>query len=252
MIATDILTRLKQHGIQDGESVGVVSSYGKGAEIDTKNNTRDLVVVANTGDIDLDNEVVIPSGADTKYFERNRMIFADHQYDLSQVAGKMRHLHKYPTEADHKAWRVRAHVNNNPIGNAVWTIVEETGQIGVSVGFIAKEYGPPDDEERKAYRGKDGSTPRSIVREWEWFELSFTALPCNVACQSLAMTQGKSADMLNEVERLVTKGRIDRESAYLLGMPITPKRKMHAVTDRISLRPQLEPVNVFEWGVVRG
>ena len=89
MNATTILTRLKQHGIQDGETVGVVSSYGKGAELETKTDSRELIVVANTGDIDLDNEVVVPSGADTRYFERNRMIFADHQYDLSQVAGRL-------------------------------------------------------------------------------------------------------------------------------------------------------------------
>jgi hypothetical protein len=242
MNATTILTRLKSHGIQDGETVGVVSSYGKGAELHTKSASRELIVVANTGDIDLDNEVVVPSGADTRYFERNRMIFADHQYDLGQVAGKMRRLDKYPSEADHKSWRVRAYVNDNPIGNAVWTIVEETGQIGVSIGFIAKDYGPPDDNERKAYKSRDGSVPRSIVREWDWFELSFTALPCNVACQSLTVTEGKSADMLNEVERLVTKGRIDRESAYMLGMPIAPKRKMHAVTERVQLRPTLAPI----------
>lgn len=255
MIATDILHRLKQHpGVLDQSTMGVVSSFGKGAEIRVKSDerTRDLVVIANTDDIDLDNEVVVPSGANTAYFERNKQIFADHMYDLGNVVGTLRNLYRYPSETNHKAWKVVMHLHDNALGKAAQTIVEETGQIGVSIGFIAKEYGPPDDEERKAYRSKDGASPRSIVREWDWFELSVTALPCNVACQSMTMTQGKSLDMLHEVERLVTKGRIDRESAYLLGMPIEPKRKFHAVTDRISLRPQLEPVNVYEWGAVRG
>lgn len=226
----DIITRLKAHpGIADDATVGVVSSFGKGAEVVDKADTRDILVTANTQDIDLDNEVVVPSGADTTYFERNKMIFADHMYDLSQVAGKLRQLDKYPSDADHKSWRVRAHINDNPIGNAIMTIVRETGQIGVSVGFKALSFGPPTEEELAKY-SIDGSTLRSIVRAWEWFELSFTALPCNVACQSMGLTEGKSVDMYNAVDELVTKGLIDRESASLLGMPISAKRKMHAVS----------------------
>jgi len=242
----DILTRLKSHpGISEDATVGVVSSFGKGAEVVTKSErTRDIVVTANTGDIDLENEVVIPSGANTEYFVRNGMIFADHLYDLNQVAGKMRRLDKYPSETDHKSWRVRAHVADNPIGNTVMTIVRETGQIGVSIGFVAKDFGPPDDSEKKAF-SKGGQAPRSVVREWDWFELSFTALPCNVACQSMAVTEGKSADMMNAVDELVTKGLIDRNSAHLLGMPITPKRKVFAVSG------QTASVKVFDWGSVR-
>ncbi|MBO6739051.1 MAG: hypothetical protein JJ916_04240 [Phycisphaerales bacterium] len=250
MNATNILHRLKGHNVtvKDGERIGVVSSFGRGAQIVTKSDrTRDIVVTANTGDIDLDNEVVIPSGANTAYFERNKMIFADHMYDLNQVAGKMRRLDKYPSETDHQSWRVRAHINDNPIGNTVRTIVEETGQIGVSIGFIAKDYGAPTEDERKRFKSADGSTPHSVVREWDWFELSFTALPCNVACQSMAMTEGKSADMLEAVDRLVTKGLIDRESASLLGMPITPKRKVHAVS---APAPRRSVVKVYEWGSV--
>lgn len=248
MNSSTILHRLKQHpGVLDQSTIGVVSSFGKGAEVETKNNTRDIVVVANTSDIDLDNEVVVPSGADTSYFQRNGMIFADHMYDLGQVAGKMRRLDKYPSETEHRAWRVRATIANNPIGNTVKTIIEETGQIGVSIGFIATDYGPPTEDERKSFKRPNGETPQSVVRSWKWFELSFTALPCNVACQSLAVTEGKSLDMLNAVDELVTKGLIDRESAALLGMPIGAKRKFHAVTDRKSLRPVLK---VFEWGSV--
>lgn len=240
MNATTILTRLKAHeGIGADDRVGVVSSFGKGAEVITKERTRDIVVIANTGDIDLDNEVVVPSGADTGYFERNKMIFADHLYDLNQVAGRMRTLEKYPSADNHKAWRVRAHIADNPIGNTVRTIVEETGQIGVSIGFVADDYGPPTDDERKAYKAADGSTPQSVVRSWKWFELSFTALPCNVACQSMTVTEGKSLDMLNAVDELVTKGVIDRDSAARLGMPITAKRRFHAV-GRKTLRPMLE------------
>ena len=250
MNATTILTRLKQHpGVLDQSKMGVVSSFGKGAEVRVKSDdrTRDLVVIANTDDIDLDNEVVVPSGANTSYFERNKQIFADHQYDLGNVVGTLRNLYRYPNETDHKAWRVVMHLHDNALGKAAQTIVEKTGQIGVSIGFVAKKFGPPDDEERKAYRSKDGTSPRSIVREWDWFELSVTALPCNVACQSLAVTQGKSADMLNEVERLVTKGQIDRESAYLLGMPIEPKRKVFAVSEP---NPRRSVLQVYPWGSV--
>jgi hypothetical protein len=247
MNATNILHRLKGHpGIDDDARVGVVSSFGKGAQIIVKsddNRARHLEVIANTDDIDLDNEVVIPGGANTAYFQRNKQIFADHVYDLGNVVGVLRHLYKYPSDTDHKAWRVKMHLHDNPLGNAAMRIVEETGQIGVSIGFVAKDYGAPTEDERKRFKSADGSTPHSVVREWDWFELSVTALPCNVACQSMAMTEGKSADMLDAVDRLVTKGLIDRESASLLGMPITPRRKMHAVS---SPAPRRSVVKVYE------
>jgi hypothetical protein len=224
-----LIDRLKSHpAVKSDSTIGVVSSFGKGAEVDIKSDTRDIVVIANTNDIDLESEVVVAAGADTSYFVKNGHIFADHVYDIANGAGKLRSLSPYPSKTDHKAWKVRARINDNPIGNAIKTIVEQTGQIGVSIGFMAKDFGQPNEDEMAIY-GVGDKLIRSIVRTWDWFELSFTLLPCNVSCQSMATVEGKSLDMMNAVDRMVTKGLFSREIASTLGAPISPKRKIYTV-----------------------
>lgn len=232
----NIIERLKKHpAVKADSSFGVVSSFGKGAEIQEGNDLRDIVVIANTNDIDLESEVVVASGADTAYFEKNKHIFADHMYDVANGAGKLRHLDPHPSKENHKGWRVRARINDNPIGNAIKTIVEQTGQIGVSIGFIAKDFGPPTEAELAEFGGGDREI-RSVVRAWQWFELSFTLLPCNVFAQSIGglmgeVVEGKSLDMLHAVDNMVVKGLIGRDIANLLGAPISAKRKIYRVPE---------------------
>lgn len=232
MRSTEILNRIKTHpGLTKDSKVGVVSSLGKGAEVDLREDTRDIVVIANTADIDLDSEVVVPSGADTSYFLKNRHIFADHKYDIENGAGVLRKLSKYPTPSDHKAWQMRININDNPIGNAIMDIVRDTGQIGVSVGFVATDYSEPTEAERVKYGGKNPDKLQAVIRAWNWFETSFTLLPCNVSCQSRGGVESKSLEMYNSVERMVTKGIIKRDVAAMLGMDITPKRKFIAIAE---------------------
>lgn len=231
MKSTAIIDRIKSHpGVSESDKVGVVSSFGKGAEVDVKSDTRDIIVIANTNDIDLDSEIVVASGADPTYFLKNRQVFADHKYDIENGAGKLRSLSEHPSKDDHRAWKMRVRINDNPIGNAIMDIVKETGQIGVSVGFVATDYGTPTEDERTKYASKNPTALHAIIRAWDWFETSFTLLPCNVSCQSTAMAESKSLDMLDAVDRMVTKGLIKRDIAALLGMPITKKRVIHAVT----------------------
>lgn len=236
MKSNPIIDRIKSHpGVSESDKVGVVSSFGKGADVIVKADTRDIVVTANTGDIDLDHEVVVPSGADTSYFLKNRHVFADHKYDIADGAGRLRSLSPYPSKEDHRAWKMRVRINDNPIGNAIMDIVRETGQIGVSVGFVAKDYGNPTDDERAKYGGDNPDRLTAVIRKWDWFETSFTLLPCNVACQSDAFTEGKSLDMLDAVDRMVTKGVIKRDVAAALGMPITTKRTIIAMPKKKRL-----------------
>lgn len=224
-----LIERLKGHAFvkSHGGVAGIVGSYGKGAEVDLKSDTRDIVVVATTGDIDLEKERVMPGGADQTYFKANRQMFADHKYDIESGAGEARSIYAYPNDQDVKAWKIRCRIRNNPIGKAIQAIVEDTNQIGVSIGFVPTDYGSPTADEREKMGGEFGS----IVREWEWFETSFTLLPCNVACQSMAVTEGKSWDMVDSADRLLSADKIDREAAYALGMPITATRRMFSVPE---------------------
>lgn len=195
---------------------------------DPNDGAEDYIAIANTADIDLDDEVVVPGGADLTYINKNRQLFADHVYDLSSVAGSIRYFKAYPSPADHSAWQVRIKLNSTPIGQTARTIIRETGHIGLSIGFMARDYGPPSEAEVKAY-SKGGKKPRSIVRAWDWFELSVTALPCNVSCQTGAVVTNEKR--LVDLVELVRKGTLDRACAAALGIPVEPERRVFRVHD---------------------
>lgn len=222
------LDRLGQYarhlGIGDGP-IGIKSTVGPRIRsyADTEEPERpDFVAFANTDDIDLSDEVVDPRGADTTYIMANRKVFANHNYENDDVVGHLRWVKAYPDVKAHRAWQVRFKLTTNRAGETVRKMIEETGGIGLSVGFYARSYGPPTDEEVKAY-SVGSKRPKSIVRAWDWFELSATCLPCNVACQTKGMVLDGNG--LIGMERLVTKGLIARDMAARLGLPIGAERK---------------------------
>ena len=239
----DIIDRLKNHpGINDDATVGIVSSFGKGAEVVAKEKTRDIVAILTTSDIDMDDEVLVPSGADMSYLQANKMIFADHHYNMTDYVGVLRSITPMGESGNLKGWRIRFHASDSDLGNACVKIVEHAGQIGISAGFRVKNYGPPTQQELDLYSMGE-KTPKSIVRQYMVFEASTTCIPCNVACQGVAagigtkaasIHIGKGVDMINTVDDLVTRGMIKRETAYLLGLPIDLKRSMHAVSSSRS------------------
>lgn len=205
--------------LKSTDAVGVTASFGKATQVDAEN--RSIRVTANTDDVDLEDEVVVPSGADTGYFFANRKIFLDHDYTFDKCVGVLRAAAPRPSAKDHRAWMCHLHIydlSRSPYGNDILTIAEEGG-IGTSIGFVAKDYGNLSKEEQAAYT-KGGKSPSSIVRSWKWLELSVTAMPCNVACQSVAGAKADDSKM-GILDNLLTKGRIKRETATALGMPTT-------------------------------
>lgn len=236
-----IVERVQKHATLKGADTpfGVVSGFGMGptnARVrKDANGAHQLTLIVNTGDIDLQDEVVIPSGCtDMAYLMSNQKVFADHIYDIEHTIGALRSPPKpYPSKADHLAWKASIVLDTgNPIAKAVVRIVENLGGIGASIGFIPIDRGAPTEDELGVY-AKAGQTLTSIVRTWKWFEFSLTCLPCNVTCQTQDVS-GESAKMVEGVERLVTMGSVDRAAAAALGVPgVTAKRKAHAVPSRI-------------------
>ena len=190
--------------------------------------------IANTDDVDLEGEVVRPDGADKDYLDANRSMFADHKYGTMDVVGKIRVFKRIREGGRHRAWQVKFKLATTEMGLTTAKIIDELGGIGLSVGFIAREYGPPTAEEKTLYT-KGGKSPHNIIRSWEWFELSTTALPANKACQTAAVTYDEK--YAADVERLVTKGTITRAGASKLGLPITAERKVFAVNPRRVILP---------------
>lgn len=206
-----LIERIRKHkDVGDDRVFGVVASYGKVVNIDDEGDKNDIIAIANTGDIDLDDEVVVPGGGATTYLDRNNQVFVDHNYGVHDAAGFIR-----SKKLVDGAWRVRIGLYDNDAGRAVKEIARKSGQIGLSIGFFPVEYGPPTDEEREKYAAS-GKVPASIVRRWDWFELSFTALPCNVSCQG-SFVAGDDRKMVDTLGELVDSGAVEKRVAVLLG-----------------------------------
>lgn len=230
-VINTIKTRGMAMGMPSTAPVGVVSSFGSDSVVDEKN--RDIIWIANTDAIDLEREVVVPEGGDGKgYFFKNRKIFVDHDYRIQCAIGVLRSAVLTTDAMGRSAWRVRAHIlslEGNPLPDDVLTFAREAGGIGSSIGFAALDAGKPTKEEAQRYT-QDGEQPESIVRKWLWLELSATAIPMNVTCQSLSdPTYDQRA--LNTLDELVTKSKIKRASAVALGLPTTPVRRAFAAFD---------------------
>lgn len=151
-------------------------------KLDHKDASEDngRVFIANTADVDLDNEVVVPAGADTTYFFKNRTIFLDHDY--TKPVARLR----YASLKGGK-WVVNMTFGRTPLALEAKANVDDGVVNGSSIGFIPTDYGRPTAEEVKAYGPHE-----SIVRTWEWLELSLTGLPCNVGA-GLVVGEAKHA-----------------------------------------------------------
>jgi phage head maturation protease len=158
---------------------------GKAKFIRTKGRNDGVVeVVATTDDVDLDDEVIVPTGADTEYFKRNASVFIDHCTRMESRVGVALAIRPWPSGLDQRGWLVD--ISMDPTDAARDVIAKcQNGGMGVSIGFRAIDRGTPTPDEVKRY-SRAGKAPRSIVREWEWLELSFTPMPCNVACRVLS------------------------------------------------------------------
>lgn len=227
----NVVQRLRQRYYGDAAAdvkVGVARLKNEGMPVV---NDRNITLIANTDDIDMQREVVLPAGAVTTYFDQNKSIFVDHDYRWQSLVGKMRNISPYPSAKNHKQWRVQVAIlelQASPICNDILTVAREWG-IGSSIGFEGLEGGPPTPEEMKAFPAKGALGLEWVTRKWLWLELSVTAMPCNVPCQSVGEREEKTAAYLDDA---VVKGRISRKGAVAMGLPGTAERKLHAAAPR--------------------
>jgi hypothetical protein len=216
-VLTDLRARHEQ--LTKGSPIGLIGAFDTKSSVDRAN--RLIRATATTRGVDLSNEVVVPGGADWSYLDANKKVFVDHITDFEHTVGVIRNRTARTVltqdSSEIEAWTVTIHVLESkkaPYGDDILALAEEAG-IGLSIGFIPLDVGPPTAAEIKRYGG--GKRFASIIRRFKLFEISFTCLPCNVECQ----TGGVSASddkALGVLDNLVTKGRISRETARLFGL----------------------------------
>lgn len=131
---------------------------------------------ATTTAVDLEGDVVLPSGMDSAYFRLNKTLFVDHEYTAMSAVGKLRNIISKP-----EGIIVESVLIDNP-GNPLVAQVRAlaaAGNIGQSIGFEAVDYGPPSADEQARFPGA-----RMIHRNWKLLEVSYTAFPMNGTAQS--------------------------------------------------------------------
>ena len=200
----DIIRRMKaaHPELDDNANIGVVSSFCRGVvyKASTGTNPPEIVATLTTDDVDLDGEVVLPKGIDFEsYFMKNRNYFADHEYDMAHVVGKVRNV----KVMDHAVIVRVALVNlDSPYTRAVIALAE-ADSCPSSIGFKDPVYGSPEGESEMKRYGKSATLIRSCVA----IEGSFTAMPCNVRCQSQGIIYPED-EKAEEKRGILTKARI--------------------------------------------
>lgn len=219
MSGETLIERVKRKAVKLGASpsstFGVVSSWIKSPVFNDSDGDRDIVAIMTTDSVDLDDEVVLPGGADLKtYLSKNGSVFIDHRYTMDMFAGKIRYVKRIPNDANPVGIEFRARILDSPHSKAaslLWDIAKQFG-VGASIGFEATNYGPPSEAEKVAY-----PSAKTIVREWRAIEVSYTMMPCNVTCQGRAVTDASKSS------RIVLS--IGREKAGKLGLSL-PRLKV--------------------------
>lgn len=206
------------------DDVSVWHSFGKGVTVtEHKNGGRELNLVMTTDGVDLDGDIVQPEGGTWDYWTMRGMpVFLDHVYTWNMVVGHGRRgtLKMQPMGGGLSGWSVKAGIFNNEQGDAIMTVAREMGQVGCSIGFQAQESRAPSTEEAKRV-GIAGTTARRCITKWMGIELSLTAMPCNPMAGGSLSPEAKR--VINELDRLVTKGIISKSAAYSLGLPAPTK-----------------------------
>lgn len=220
MMQTLVESFRERWGKRLGAADGVGIKAGQPAEIRFAPTSREFVLIANTADVDLEDEVVVPAGAleanggSMRYFLSNRKVFWAHNYGELAVgslsAGTLPSLKA-------RGWFCRVKIANTDTGDALCAMAEDGAFPASSIGFQSLEARSPTQEEITAY-----GPHRSIVTRWHWLELSLTHMPMNVACQSVDGIPAKAADegWVSLLDQKLTRGVIKRKSAQVLGLAI--------------------------------
>lgn len=190
------------HKLSDAESVGT-----KRAVIDNMETSvaqRMVSGIVCTDAMDMEGEIVMPSGLDTSYFpDRVKAVYLNHNYDALPVA-KCRKM----VLNDRGQMFCQTVIARGGLGDDLLSLMEDGVVNGLSIGFITQSASPPKPDEDR-YRGA-----KSVVRSAKLLEYSIVSMPCN-------------PDAL--IER-VSKGMIRRSSAVAFGLDDSPVRKFYPVS----------------------
>tara|TARA_R100000734_G_scaffold18527_1_gene15592 strand:- start:1576 stop:2253 length:678 start_codon:yes stop_codon:yes gene_type:complete len=147
-----------------------------------------IVAKLTTNSVDRDGEVLIPQGMVSKDFEKNPVLFYNHEYD--QPIGKVTNLKR--TEDSVMGTLTFAQRPKDYVGEFFPSFVEalvRQGIVkGVSVGFVPEPSGAR--SATKADRMKFGERIKRVFNRWKLLEVSIAPLPANQDALVQAVDKG--------------------------------------------------------------
>jgi len=232
---------IKSSKLPDDAAIGTLDC--KPAEQRADRENRLVWVTATTSDIDSDQEVVVPSGCDpaSRFFSL-KSCFVDHKYDHDHFFGKMRKaMPKRGASGEQSGWTVQFEVYplKSAYADDILTIAER-GQLTVSIGLQGLDYGKTTTAEKTKYM-QGGAVPTTIVRKWNWLELSSTMMPANLKCRQIGYGEELKIDAdtmkrLDIFDNMICKGEIKRETADAMGFSVLTQKR---AADRLATQLHL-------------
>jgi hypothetical protein len=175
----------------------------------------EVVCYASTAAVDLEREVVLPSGCDMQtYLGVNRNLFVDHNYDVCSAVAVVRTMSMAPS-----GWLCHGVFHDdmtNPYVRACIALAK-AGTLAMSIGFEALEWGPPTKDEAAAYPGVE-----SVVRRCKVLEVSYTAMPMNVTCRMVGAGVAAASENAEKSRKALIEAKVaDR---IISDFGVRPKR----------------------------
>lgn len=204
-IRAGMALRAKRLKLVDGD-MGIAGSDGSPVVHQQQGGT-DIEFIATTDDVDSADEVVLPDGIDWTPLRTYKAIYGDHNYGMASIVAKFRSVVRI---ARPNGWKIRATLMPLHYSDDVPRVLElaRAGVLGASIGFVSQERSKPTPEEKARY-----PLAKFVIRKLQVFEVSLTAMPCNLACQATALYVDDSK--ATRVMELVRKGLLPMNYAML-------------------------------------
>ncbi len=229
------------------KNAGTISSITKAfsADISVDDGERAVTAKISTIAVDRDGDVVIPSGCNSKEFEKNPVVFLAHNY-WSLPVGKCTAIRRTDDAIIAKtvfADRPEDHpVDEEWLPDTLFHLYQQGVLKGFSIGFSSIDSRYATDKDLLTY----GANCRRVYNKWTLLEYSVAPLPANQEAVATAVSKGylrqKTADAIfagamtmNDVRWESPQRAAKRiEEFRIISAPIIPDRAAAKVAKRLS------------------
>ncbi len=150
----------------------------------TDEEERSSTELINTADIDRDNEILMPKGADLSHFKKNPQVLWAHDYHQPPI-GRAAWVKR---DTASKGLLAKTIYATTDFAEDIWKLVSGKFLPARSVGFIPMEWHEPDEKEIARHPERAGA--RRVYDKWELLEYSVVPVPSNRQALQVAIGKG--------------------------------------------------------------